>query len=64
MPLYKLRSTGAVVSRSEDYVSAFPVGTFTLVKEESVSEKRERERLEALEHKVDTEDPIEKEGKH
>lgn len=64
MPLYKARSTGELVSRSEDYVSAFPAGTFTLVKNESPTEAKERERQEALEKKVDIEDDaVEEKGK-
>lgn len=64
MPLYKARSTGELVSRSEDYVSAFPAGTFALVKNEPPTEAKERQRQEAPENKVDIEnDAVDEKGK-
>lgn len=54
MPLYRTRN-GDLVSRSADYVAVFPDGSFTKIDDESPAEARERERLEALENKVDIE---------
>lgn len=59
MPLYEIATTGELVSRSEDYVRAFPEGSFVLVEDESPVEKRLRLRKEALENKVDIDDDTE-----
>lgn len=53
MPLYKNTVTGLEAVLPEDYTRMFPDGTFELVSKEAPSEKRERERLEAQEKKVD-----------
>lgn len=56
MPIYKTPN-GDLVSRTERYVSVFPPESFVLVEgAETNEERRERERQEALELKVDIED--------
>lgn len=57
MPVYESSLTGEHKELSEDYVKAFPKGAWRLVKKESPSEARERERAEARKQKVELEFP-------
>jgi len=53
MPLYEHKLTGKQAVLTAEQAAVYPDGIWTKVADESVTEKRERERLEAQERKVD-----------